>query len=71
MGMGSGQMGMSGQSGQMGLGSGQMGMGNAQDPAQADPNAVAPGYVAPGSIPPQATGGSGQMTGMDHRGHQH
>jgi hypothetical protein len=58
-------------SGQMGMGSGQMGMGNAQAPAQADPNAATPGYVAPGSTAPQETSGSGQMTGMDHSGHQH
>ena len=70
-GHGPGAMGMSGQSGQMGMGSGQMGMTNPQDPGQADLNAVAPSYVAPGSIAPQATGGSGRMTGMDYRGHQH
>ncbi len=70
MGMGSGQMGMSGQSGQMGMGSGQMGMTNPQAPAQVDPNAAALG-VTPGSIAPQETSGSGQMTGMDHSGHQH
>jgi len=63
MGMGSGQMGMSGQSGQME-------MGNAQVPAQVDPNAVAPG-LAPVTNPPPDTGGSGQMTGMGDRGHQH
>ena len=68
-GMGSGQMGMS-SSGQMGMGSGQMGMNNAQAPAQADPNATAPG-LAPATNPPPDTSGSGQMTGMDHSGHQH
>jgi hypothetical protein len=70
MGMGPGQMGMSGQSGQMGMGSGQMGMGNAQAPALTDPNAIAPA-VAPVYTPPQEPIGSGQMTGMEHRGHQH
>ncbi len=59
-----------GSSGQMGMGSGQMGMTNPQAPAQVDPNAAALG-VAPGSIAPQETSGSGQMTAMDHSGHQH
>ena len=47
-----------------------MGMNNAQAPAQADPNATAPG-VAPVYNAPQDPSGSGQMTGMDHSGHQH